>query len=239
VRIRYALRKGADYIMLLNNDTLVDKDLISRLLEGMHRQEKVGIVGPKIYFAAGCEFHCKRYKENERGKVIWYAGGIIDWKNIYCSHRGVDEVDIGQYDKQEQTSFVSGCCMLVRKEVLEKIGLLDNKYYLYLEDVDFCLRARRAGFKIVYAPSAFLWHKNAESSGKPGSPLHVYYQTRNRLLLGIKYAPLRTKLALLRESLSVLKDNGVRKKAVVDFYLGRLGKDSTLPSGFAMRVEPS
>ncbi len=224
VGIRQAFKNKADYLFILNNDTLVDKMVISALLKTARRYKRVGIIGPKIYFAPRFEYHFKRYQDSERGKVIWYAGGVIDQNNIVFSHRGVDEIDSGQFNKSELTDFVSGCAMLIRREVIEKIGMFDPKYYLYLEDVDLCERARKAGFKLWYEPKAFLWHKNASSSGKPGSPLHVYYQTRNRLLFGFKYGSWRTKFALGRESIKQLITDGNRRKAILDFYLGRLGK---------------
>lgn len=227
VGIRHALKEGADYILLLNNDTLIDKNLVTELLRVMEKNRAIGIVGPKIYFAPGFEFHKGRYSQEELGKVIWYAGGIIDWQNVYASHRGVDEVDRGQYDKMEETDFVSGCTMMVRREVFDKIGLLDSQYFLYYEDSDFCQRAQRAGFKIFYTPKAFLWHKNAASS-KPGSKIHQYYQTRNRLLFGLKYGKIRAKIALLRESFMFLVKNGTRRKAIMDFYLGRFGRKDDL-----------
>jgi hypothetical protein len=223
VGIKLALESGNDYILLLNNDTLVKPDFLEELTKTAKSGNKIGIVGPKIYFAPGFEFHKERYKKNERGSVFWYAGGEIDWENMYASHRGVDEVDIGQYDNKGKTDFVSGCCMLVKREVFEEIGCLDDQLYLYLEDLDFCLRAKEAGYKIIYEPRSEIWHKNASSSDKPGSRLHQYYQTRNRLILGMRYAPLRTKLALLRESVRLLKKGGIRRRAVLDFYFYRWG----------------
>lgn len=228
VGIRYALANGADYVVLLNNDTLVDKNLIHELLKAMEQDESIGIAGPKIYFASGYEYHHKRYKEEERGKIIWYAGGIIDWQNVYASHRGVDEVDHGQYEREEETDFVSGCAMMVRREVFGRIGLFNPKYFLYFEDNDLCQRAKKEGYKIFYVPKALLWHKNASSSEKPGSKIHGYYQTRNRFLFGLSYAPWRSKIALFRESLKFLIKDGIRRKATIDFCLGRFGGRSNL-----------
>ncbi|HLB60205.1 MAG TPA: glycosyltransferase family 2 protein [Patescibacteria group bacterium] len=224
--IKKALENGADYVMLLNNDTVVHKDLVMNLTRAAEEKSDAGITGPKIYFAEGYEYHHSRYGLKERGKVIWYAGGMIDWDNVYLSHRGVDEVDRGQYDREEETGFITGCCMFVKREVFEKVGFLDERYFLYLEDADFCIRAKKKGFLTWYIPHAVLWHRNAQSTGKPGSPLHVYYQTRNRLLFGMNYAPLRTKFALIRESMKLLREGGVRRKAVTDYFTGRMGKGS-------------
>lgn len=220
----WGLKKEADFFLLLNNDTVVDKNLVIELLQTAKQQKTVGIIGPKIYFAKGFEYHTERYKEEEKGKVIWYAGGMIDWNNILFSHRGVDQLDGSEFSQSQNTDFVSGCAMLIKRAVIEKIGMFDPKYYLYLEDVDLCERAKRVGFKLWYEPKAVLWHKNASSSGKPGSSLHVYYQTRNRLLFGYKYGKLRTKFALLRESFKQLSMDSDRRQAIFDFYFGRFGE---------------
>jgi len=227
--IKKALKKRTNFVLLLNNDTLIDKNLITELLEVAKNNKQAGILGPKIYFAPGYEFHQKRYQEKDRGKVIWYAGGVIDWQNIVSSHRGVDKVDHGQYALSEETGFVTGCAMFVRKEVFEKIGFFDENYFLYLEDVDFCQRAKKAGFKIFYVPTAKLWHLNAGSSEVGGS-LHDYYLTRNRLLFGFKYASVRTKLALIRESLRILfKGSPWQRLGIRDFYLRRFGQAGFKP----------
>lgn len=223
IGIRKALQAGTHHVWLLNNDTLVDKKALSILK--VFADSNVGIAGSKIYFAPGREFYRQRYSKGEQGRVFWYAGGIIDWANMYASHRGVDEVDQGQFDKIEETDFVSGCSMVVARPVFEKIGLLDERYYLYLEDLDFCLRAKQAGFKLLYAPQSRLWHVNAGSSGGPGNPLHEYYLTRNRLLVGWRYAPARTKIALLKEALKfVFGSKALKRRAVLDTFFGRLGK---------------
>jgi GT2 family glycosyltransferase len=226
VGIRFALKNAADFILILNNDTLVDKNLIEKLLEIAKKDPKAGILGPKIYFAPGFEFHKNRYKEEDLGRVIWYSGGIIDWHNVLGIHRGVDEVDQAQYDQICETDFVSGCAMFIKRAVFERFGFFDKRYFAYFEDADFCLRTKRAGFKLMFVPQAILWHKVAKSSAI-GSSLQDYYITRNRLLFGTSYAPLRAKVALIRESVRILfGQNYWKKKGVIDFYLGRLGKGS-------------
>lgn len=220
--MKHAVEHGADYVWLVNNDTILHPDAW-RLVEAFADKE-VGIAGSKIYFAAGHEYHRDRYAVKDRGKVFWYAGGLIDWANMYASHKGVDEVDRGQYDKQEDTPFITGCSMMIRMSVIARIGYLDPKYYLYLEDLDYCLKAKRAGFGLRYFPLSVVWHVNAGSSGGAGKPLHEYYMTRNRLLIGFRYAPLRTKAALLREALRFLFGREpVRRRAVQDALLMRWG----------------
>lgn len=224
VGINYAVDHGANFVWLLNNDTFVDTNVLSFI--SAFDDPTVGICGSKIYFAPGREFHHDRYTKRERGKVLWYAGGLIDWDNMYASHRGVDEIDHGQYDKREETPFVTGCSMIMRRDVMKKIGLLDDRYYLYLEDLDYCLRAKQRGFKLLYVPTSALWHVNAGSSDRPGNPLHEYYMTRNRLLLGFRYAPIRTKFALVREALRFTSP--IRRKAVTDWLLGKFGNRFSL-----------
>lgn len=221
VGIRWALQKDFEAVMLLNNDTKVHPDLIKNLLAA-----DTPLASPKIYFYPGFEFHYDRYKDRDRGRVLWYAGGAIDWNNVWGIHRGVDEVDRGQYDKTTDLEFATGCCLLIRRQVFDTIGWLDPRYFLYFEDLDFCVRARRAGLAIRYVPRAILWHKNAQSSASGGS-LHQYYFTRNRLLFGLRYAPWRTKAALMRQSVKQLVSGSVAKKqGVKDFYLRKFGAKS-------------
>jgi GT2 family glycosyltransferase len=222
--IKYSLENGADYVMILNNDVILDKDLIVELLKTFDEKD-CGIVSPKIYFARGHEFHKDRYKQDELGKVIWYAGGQIDWQNVIASHVGVDEVDKGQYEKTGEIDFASGCCEMIKREIFEKAGLFDERYFLYYEDNDLSQRAKKQNFKIFYQPKAILWHLNAGSTGGSGSALQDYYITRNRLLFGFSYATLRTKVALFRESLkNIFSGRPWQKKGAMDFYLRQFGK---------------
>jgi GT2 family glycosyltransferase len=225
--IGYAIANKADYILVLNNDTYVDPNFLNELLKIAESEKVVGVLVPKIYFAPGFEFHKDRYLAAEKGKVLWYAGGEMDWSNVIGHHRGVDEVDKGQYDKNEDTELATGCCMLIKKEVFEKIGLFDDNYFLYYEDSDLSMKAKKAGFEVKYVPRSMIWHKNAGSAGGSGSELQDYYITRNRLLFGFKYAPARSKFALFRESLALLfKGREWQKRGVKDFYQKRLGKGS-------------
>ncbi|OGD90905.1 hypothetical protein A3A54_00910 [Candidatus Curtissbacteria bacterium RIFCSPLOWO2_01_FULL_39_62] len=213
--IKYALNKGSDFVILLNNDTIVEKSFVKNLVRAAN---KADIISPKIYFAKGYEFHKKRYSEKDLGKVIWYAGGKIDWQNVIGKHVGVDAVDKGQFSKSAITDFATGACMLVKREVFEKIGFFDEKYFLYLEDMDLCVRAKKAGFKILFEPRAAIWHKNAASIGGSGSSLQDYYFTKSRLLFALKFAKLRTKFAVFRQVYSFKEK--VKRKALLDFLSG-------------------
>lgn len=226
VGIKYALENGADYVCLLNNDTRVDPDFLKELIKTGESDEKIGLVGGKIYFEKGYEFHGDRHKEKEKGKIIWYAGGLIDWNNVYTTHRGVDEIDSGQFEVEVETDYVNGCLAFIKKEVFEKIGLFDKKYFLYFEDADLSIRAKKAGFKLFYCPASKIWHLNSGSSAS-GSGLHDYFITRNRMLFGMKFAPFRSKLALIKESLKLLTTGRKwQKTGIKDFYLGRFDKGS-------------
>mgnify|MGYP003964990597 CR=1 FL=1 len=224
--ITRALEKGYTHIMMLNNDVLVDKYFIKHLLIAM--DNGADIVVPKIYFAKGYEFHKDRYKKSELGSVIWYAGGYFDWDNVYSKHIGIDEVDKGQFDKAKPIDFANACCVMIKKEVFQEIGFLDNDYFLYYEDADFSFRAYMAGFKILYEPKSKIYHKISSSSGA-GSKLHDYYLTRNRLLFGYKYASARTKFALFRQSITkILTGRPGEKQGNLDYYRKKLGKGNIL-----------
>lgn len=224
--IKQALKDNFNYFLLLNNDVLVDPDFLKNLLND---GKKYDLVGPKIYFAPGFEFHHDHYSKKERGKVIWFAGGRMDWDNIYGSHIGVDEVDCGQYDQiNDQVDFLTGCCLLIKQEVVNRIGMLDEKYFMYLEDADFCQQAKNAGLKIAYIPTSKIWHINAGSS-KSGGELQNYFISRNRLLYGFRYARFKTKLALIKESFFQLINQKIskwQKKGILDFYIKKFGKGS-------------
>lgn len=225
VGIKHALSRDANYILILNNDTWLPKNLLENLVNAAQNHPDAAIFSPKIYFAPGFEFH-KKYKDKQKGKVLWYAGGEMDWQNLLGKNIGVDEVDIGQYDKIRKIDFATGACFLIRSEVLKKVGLFDEKYFLYMEDVDLSERIKKAGWKVIYIPTAYLWHKVSQSSGI-GSNLNDYYIARNRLLFGFKFAAFRTKIALLKESLKILQNGrNWQKKGIIDFYLRRFGKGS-------------
>lgn len=226
--IKEVLKNNFEYILLINNDVLVHPDFLQNLTIELENNKHLGIVGPKIYFAPEHEFHYDRYTKNQRGKVIWSVGGKMDWNNIIGSNLGVDEVDMGQFNQSNSNlDFISGCCMLIKSEIFKKIGLLNDQYFMYLEDVDFCQRAKIAGYGLAFVPNSIIWHINSGSSTSGGA-LHDYFISRNRLIFGIKFAKTRTKLALIKESIKILLNskNKWKQKAVLDFYFRKLGKGS-------------
>ena len=150
--IRHALDHGADFILLLNNDTIVDPAAVDHLLAAMARESDVGIAGPKIYY----------FEPRDR---IWFAGGEVSMWRGTARHIGIRETDRGQHDAARDVDYVSGCALLARREVFDRVGMLDAGYRAYFEDVDLCARAERAGFRIRYVPTARVWHRISASTG--------------------------------------------------------------------------
>ncbi|NCN82830.1 MAG: glycosyltransferase family 2 protein [Candidatus Pacebacteria bacterium] len=215
----------SEYVLLLNNDTVVDPGFLSELFEFSEARPRMGIVSAKIFFSPGREFHVQSYTAQERGNVLWYAGGSVDWDHLVAHHRGVDEIDRLQFAQQELSDFATGCCALVRREVLEKAGFLDRRYFLYLEDVDLSMRARLFGYQIGYCDTAKVWHVNASSSGGSGSQFHLYYQLRNRLFFFSLYGTWRVRLRVLKVLLQrALHGSRLEHKAIWHFLTLQDGK---------------
>lgn len=225
--ITYAIEKyNSEFVCLLNSDTTVHPDFLEHLYDTLKDQVPGGLVSAKIYFSKGYEFHKQAYSRNQLGSVLWYAGGSIDWPNLIAFHRGVDEVDRGHFNYQPNSDFCTGACVLISREVLETIGLFDEKLFLYFEDTDLSVRAQRRGFQILFCPEAIIWHKNAGSSGGSGSRLHQYYQTRNRVYFGLKHGSNRVRLTVLSYMLrTFITGNATERKAVFDVATGNLGKE--------------
>jgi GT2 family glycosyltransferase len=175
VGIRHALERGAAYVVLLNNDTVVDPAFLSSLVALSEADPGVGMAVPKIYF----------FSEPKR---IWYAGGKISWWKGQISHVGVHALDDGRYDAVTETDYATGCCVLVRRSLVEQVGMLDEAYFIYGEDADWSMRARRSGWKIVYAPQAMVWHKVSVSSGGHLSWFKNWNKLRSNVRLMARYA---------------------------------------------------
>jgi len=224
IAIKRAIESGSNIIILINNDCLVGSDFFEQIARSKILNPDVGVLGGLIYFAKGYEFK-KKYRKHDLGRVIWYGGGTFDAANILGSHQYVDQVDNGKLVEAE-TDFISGALFISKTTVFQKIGLFDEKFFMYLEDVDLCTRIQSHGLKLIFDPSIKIWHKVAQSSGI-GSPLNDYFITRNRLLFGSKHASIRTNIALLREALKkLIIGSQAQKTAIKDFLLGNLGKGS-------------
>jgi len=223
VGIRYALTAGAEYIVLLNNDTVVEPGFLKSFLDAARAAPDFDIFGPKIMF-----YRAPQY--------IWAAGSCIDWKEGICTQRGYSEVDHGQYDTPAEVNALSGCTMMIHRTVFDKIGLLDPRFYLYYEETDWCVRATRAGFRILYVPDVVVRHKVSATIGAT-APAIVFYMVRNQLLFIAKNARGLRKVWLLSKTVcsavrtvcsSLAKgkrdDAVVRLRAMAAFIGGRFGK---------------
>jgi GT2 family glycosyltransferase len=175
VGIRWAIDRYADYILLLNNDTVAHERFLAELVRVAERDSQIGFVGPKIYY----------YNCNGRRDVIAFAGGRINLWIGKARNIGDREKDVGQHDDIAKVSYIQGACLLVRREVVQQIGLLDSTLFAYWEETDWCMRGYRAGYRSVFVPRAKIWHKVAASSGGRRS---MYYITRNRFWFMKKHA---------------------------------------------------
>ncbi len=232
VGLRYALAQGADYALLLNNDTKVAPDFLRLLVETAQADPAVGIAGPTIYYY---DYY------DDQPQVIWSAGGAIDWRRGRTWMVGLNEPEQGQFGQEpREVDFVTGCALLVKRSVVEQVGLLDERFFTYYEENEWCVRVQRAGYKIVHVPLARMWHKISPSA-QADSPFVHYYMTRNRLLfLKVTRAGLRAWLhTLFAEYLRTLVSWSVRPRwrgkraqrdvmvrALCDYFLKRFGKVS-------------
>ena len=175
IGIKHALERGSDYILLLNNDTTVDAEFLTKLVKAADADPGIGMVGAKIYY----------YDDPKR---IWFAGGRIEWWKGWISHIGLREEDRGQYDTARAVDYITGCCLLVKRPVIEKIGNLDEQFFMYGEDVDWCLRVCKAGFRLVYEPKAKIWHKLSVSAGGHLSWYKNWNKLKSTIRLVARYA---------------------------------------------------
>jgi len=168
---------GSEYVLLLNNDTVVDPFFLDALITAVQNNEKIGIAGPKIYY----------YDNDGRKDIINFAGGAFNVWLGEARHIGCNQIDNAQFEHMQQTDYVNGACFLIRHDVIDRIGLLSEDYFLYWEEVDFCLRASKYGYISAYVPSAKIWHKTGSSIAKINYRSH-YYMTRGRFILMFKNA---------------------------------------------------
>lgn len=171
VGLRAALQTDAQYLMLLNNDTVVAPDMLKQLIEVAERDQTIGIVTPKIYYF------------NEPRK-IWCAGARLDLRRGQTWRLRAEEVDDAAPASAEavhDVDFASGCALCARRAAIEQAGLLDARFFFYWEETEWCVRIARAGYRCTYVPDSHVWHK-VSSSIQAGSPRVAYYMTRNGLL---------------------------------------------------------
>jgi len=234
VGIRFALSKDADYIWLLNNDTVVDQNALTSMVETGENVPECGILGSKIYYY-------------DKPGIIWFAGATISWTEAVSNHIGQNQIDHAEYDSIREMERVTGCSMLVKREVCERIGLMDEKLFLYAEELDWCVRARMAGYKILYIPNSKIYHKISLSTKEKYGIIFNYFNTRNFLYVIRKnmFFPKReyylinalfhrifecrgTLIEMMKPKFwSESNDKNVdlfKLRGVLDFIVGRMGK---------------
>lgn len=187
--IEVALSDGCEYVMLLNNDTVIDPNMIETLVS---RADANTVVVPKMYY----------FDVEGRKDILWYAGGILKYKSSDGIHIGGKQEDSKQYSIEGEVTFATGCCMMIHRAILEKVGLLREEYFMYCEDTDYSIRLNKSNVRILYAPNAKLWHKVSSSSGGEMSKFIVYYVVRNKIYCAIvNKLGMKTYLYIITETL--------------------------------------
>ena len=168
--MRYAIKNGADYILLLNNDIIVDAQLLKNFIRATYHDSKWAILSAKIYYYS-------------HPRKIWYAGARRINKTANFVHIGIGCIDNGKdFSTLIETDYACGCALFLRTSILNKIGLFDERFFLTYEETDLSYRAKTLGYKIFMVPEAKVWHKISVSFGGEHSPLFIYFLTRNSLL---------------------------------------------------------
>ena len=147
-----ARQLGTEFVLLLNNDIVLDPGMLAALVRAAGADGRVAAAGPKIYY-------------HSRPDRLWFAGGELSLWRGWPHHRGLRQVDRGQHDRGYDADYLTGCALLLRTAVLDEVGLLDTGYAMYAEDADWSLRARQRGYRLRYVPEARLWHKVSASAG--------------------------------------------------------------------------
>jgi|SRR5579859_6177486 len=189
VGIHAALETGAKYVLILNNDTEVDPGLVRELVSICEKDDSIGISTAKMYFM-------------NPSNVIWFAGSTVNlWTGTF-RHVGYGEIDRGQFDDVAEPGFATGCCFLIRADLLKKLGGFEESFFIYAEDLDLSVRCRKSGYRIVFNPQAKLWHKESGTMAKSTrngprartTPLQHYLMARNGIFVVRRHASLMQKV---------------------------------------------
>jgi GT2 family glycosyltransferase len=173
--LRRALAGGAAAVLLLNNDVVLERSALQRLEKALEAAPRCAAVSPKIYYY-------------DPPDVVWFAGGIVTRGIVLIRHRGVNVKDEKLRDGPRSIDYVSGAAALLSRSALESVGLLDPSYVMYVEDVDWCARARREGWTLAYEPEAKAWHHVSATSGGGLTALKAYFRLRSGALYLSRYA---------------------------------------------------
>jgi GT2 family glycosyltransferase len=184
VGIRRALAEGANYVLLLNNDALLAPGCLAALVRVARRGPRIAAVGAKVLAM-------------RQPNMLWMAYGRLTYRAALVQLVGQGEIDEQQFNEVCEVDFVGGCSMLMTREAIEEVGLLDDRFFAYHEDLDWCTTARRRGFRILYAPDAEIAHQGEGSLGENGEANAArYLSARNAVLFAKKHATLREWLRL-------------------------------------------
>lgn len=211
IGIRYALKLRVEYVMLLNNDVILAPNLVEILVE---KASKRVITVPKIFYYS-------------KKKIIWSAGGYVDWKTGIPNHIGDNHRDAPKFNVERYVEIAPTCCMLIHKNVFKCVGYMDEKYFMYYDDTDFCIRANLKKYKILYVPSAVMWHKVSSSSGGFTSKVTCYYLGRNILYFMDKYKT-RIKTGKAQYLWRLVRNSGKNENlkyrliGAIDYFLGKM-----------------
>lgn len=176
--IDHAMQHGCDHVLLLNNDTIVTPSFLEPLVKRLESEPSIGAVSGKIYYAPQAL--------NGKQNVIWYAGSFQKWHTGY-HHSGVMEVDTGKFEQARDVAYASGCLMLMRGDVIRKIGGLSEEYFIYWEEADWCRRALKLGYRSVYEPKSVIYHNFRSALVGHETPFHMYMQYRNAFIYAKKH----------------------------------------------------
>lgn len=216
VGIKYALDRNADYIGILNNDIIVDKNFLNVLVSTMESDKEIGIIGPTV-----CDYY-------NRGKII-SAGAKM---SLLTGEGAYIHVNEDYYSKKTEKivmcDYISGCCMLARANIIDKIGNLPEVYFMYFEETEWCFKARKKRLKVICDTDSVIWHKESAAIGE-ASPLKQYYLNRNRVLFIKRNANFFHKLVfyvyiLLQMIYRSLAGRKVYWKALYDGYINKIEK---------------
>lgn len=209
IGINKAMEESAEYVLLLNNDTVVDRELLNELVSTAQNNPKAGIITGDIYY----------FSQKER---LWYSAGSYD------RAKG-KTIMVNETNSPCEVSFVCGCLMLIRAEVIKNIGVLSDDFFLYSEDTEYGCRVLKAGYTLMWNRKAIIWHKISVSTGE-NSPFQQYYQVRNNLYMTRLYGTRKLYAYMYRTYQclkSVIKKELSYKavwRAYKDFLLNRMGK---------------
>jgi GT2 family glycosyltransferase len=221
--INFLVQRGVDYVLLLNDDAICDSALLRELIARSEAEPDIGVLGPTIFYA------------DDPGTVIWSAGGVVD-RLGHARHLQENDVGDGPLPPARDVDYVTGCALLIRRGVIEKVGMLDERFFAYWEEVEWCARARAADFRVVHLPAARVWH-GIQQQERETSQFYQYLMTRNRLLYlectgGRRAAIVLAGFEILRTALSwrvrprhraMRPYSGTLLRAIWDFGLRRFG----------------